>query len=159
MLNTAEPDTTWYHYDAMGAFRWVTLLGSTRIDYAIDALNRRIGEMVNGVLTQSFLYESSLRIAAELTPSGTVLSRFAYATQVNVLEYMERGRARYRIITDHLGSVRLVVDATTGSLQQQLDYDEYGQVTANTNPGFQPFGYAGGSLDTQTSLLRFGAPD
>ena len=152
-------DTTTYHYDAMGALRWVQKSDGLRIDYVIDASGRRIGKRVNGVLTQGFLYESKLRIAAELTPSGSVLSRFVYGTQVNVPEYMERGGLRYRLITDYLGSVRLVVDATTGAVQQHVDYDEYGRVTANTNPGFQPFGYAGGLLDDITGLVRFGARD
>ena len=153
------PDTTTYHYDALGALRWVTLQGGTRIDYVLDALGRRIGKQVNSVLTQGFLYESQLRIAAELTPGGLVLSRFVYGTQVNVPEYMVRNGTLYRIITDHLGSVRLVVDATTGAVQQRLDYDEYGRVLTNTNPGFQPFGYAGGLIDDLTRLIRFGARD
>ena len=153
------PDTTTYHYDAMGALRWVQQPNGTRIDYVIDAAGRRVGRTVNGVLTQGFLYESELRIAAELAPSGAVLSRFVYGTQVNVPEYMERGGTRYRLLTDHLGSVRLVVDATSGVVQQRLDYDEYGRVTANTNPGFQPFGYAGGLLDDATGLVRFGRRD
>jgi RHS repeat-associated protein len=42
---------------------------------------------------------------------------------------------------------------------QRLDYDEFGVVTLNTNPGFQPFGYAGGLDDEQTGLVRFGARD
>ncbi|MDB4916044.1 MAG: hypothetical protein JWM95_3688, partial [Gemmatimonadetes bacterium] len=140
----AGPDTTTYHYDALGALRWVTLPSGARIDYVIDAMGRRIGKRVNGALTQGFLYESDLRIAAELSPSGALLSRFVYGAQVNVPEYMEREGVRYRLITDHLGSVRLVVDATSGAIQQRLDYDEYGRVLVNTNPGFQPFGYAGG---------------
>ncbi len=158
-LAITGPDTTTYHYDAMGALRWVTLPSGTRIDYVIDALGRRIGKRVNGVLTQGFVYESELRIAAELTPSGAVLSRFVYGTRANVPEYMVRNSTRYRIVTDHLGSVRLVVDATTGAVQQRLDYDEYGRVAANTNPGFQPFGYAGGLFDDATGLVRFGARD
>ena len=130
-----------------------------RIDYVIDAFGRRIGKKVNGVLTQGFLYESDLRIAAELTPSGAVLTRFVYGAQTNVPEYMIRGGTRYRFVTDHLGSVRLVVDATTGAVQQRVDYDESGRVLLNTNPGFQPFGYAGGLLDDVTGLVRFGARD
>jgi hypothetical protein len=30
-----------------------------------------------------------------------------------------------------------------GTVAQRLDYDEYGRVTQNTAPSFQPFGYAG----------------
>jgi len=32
-------------------------------------------------------------------------------------------------------------------------------VTLDTNPGFQPFGYAGGIYDYETRLVRFGARD
>jgi RHS repeat-associated protein len=32
-------------------------------------------------------------------------------------------------------------------------------VTNDTNPGFQPFGFAGGLYDQQTGLVRFGARD
>jgi RHS repeat-associated protein len=32
-------------------------------------------------------------------------------------------------------------------------------VTQDTNPGFQPFGFAGGLYDGQTGLVRFGARD
>jgi len=65
----------------------------------------------------------------------------------------------YRIISDHLGSVRLVVNATDGSIAQRIDYDEYGIVVVDTNPGFQPFGFAGGLYDQHTKLTRFGARD
>ena len=40
-----------------------------------------------------------------------------------------------------------------------MDYDEFGQVVADTNPGFQPFGFAGGLYDADTGLTRFGARD
>ena len=42
---------------------------------------------------------------------------------------------------------------------QQLEYDEFGVVTLDTNPGFQPFGFAGGLYDADTGLVRFGARD
>ncbi|MFV0678751.1 RHS repeat-associated core domain-containing protein, partial [Ottowia sp.] len=35
----------------------------------------------------------------------------------------------------------------------------WGNVTLDTNPGFQPFGYAGGLYDSDTRLTRFGARD
>jgi RHS repeat-associated protein len=72
---------------------------------------------------------------------------------------MEKGGKTYRIITDQLGSVRLVVDAADGTVAQRLDYDEFGNVLKDTTPGFQPFGYAGGLYDGDTKLTRFGARD
>jgi len=63
------------------------------------------------------------------------------------------------MITDHLGSIRLVVNVNTGAIAQRIDYDEFGSVITNTNPGFQPFAFAGGLYDAQTKLVRFGARD
>ena len=72
---------------------------------------------------------------------------------------MIRAGKTYQIISDHLGSVRLVMDTETGRIAQQMDYDVWGAVTHDSNPGFQPFGYAGGLYDPDTQLTRFGARD
>src|SRR5205085_1938465 len=71
--------------------------------------------------------------------------------------YMIRGGATFRIVSDPLGSPRLVVDAATGAVAQRLEYDAFGNVTLDTNPGFQPFGFAGGMYDRDTGLVHFGA--
>ena len=80
-------------------------------------------------------------------------------TGVNVPEYVIKGGVTYRIVTDQLGSVRMVVNAATGAVIQELRYDEFGVVTLDTNPGFTPFGFAGGLYDSDTRLVRFGARD
>ena len=49
-------------------------------------------------------------------------------------DYMIKGGVTYRIITDHLGSPRLVVDAATGTVVQRMDYDEFGRVLARHQP-------------------------
>jgi RHS repeat-associated protein len=125
----------------------------------IDPANRRVGKTVNGVLTQGFLYEDQLRIAAELDGAGNVVSRFVYGTRVNGPEYIVKGGVTYRLVTDHLGSPRLVIDVNTGTVAQRMEYDEFGRVLTDTNPGFQPFGFAGGLYDRDTGLVRFGARD
>jgi RHS repeat-associated protein len=76
-----------------------------------------------------------------------------------VPDYVVKGGTTYRIVSDHLGSPRLVVNTTDDSVAQRLDYDEFGKVTQDTNPGFQPFGFAGGLYDRDTGLTRFGARD
>jgi len=53
----------------------------------------------------------------------------------------------------------LVVDANTGAIAQRIDYDEFGFVVMDSNPGFQPFAFAGGLYDRDTGLVRFGARD
>jgi RHS repeat-associated protein len=77
----------------------------------------------------------------------------------NAPEYMVRGADTYRLVTDHLGSVRLVVKVSDGTVAQRIDYDEWGVVTSDTSPGLQPFGFAGGLYDADTKLVRFGARD
>jgi len=151
--------TTTYSYDALGNLRQVTLPGGTQIEYLIDGQNRRIGKKINGALVQGFLYQGQLQPAAELDGSGNIVSRFVYATGVNVPDYLVKGGVTYRLLKDHLGSPRLVVDIATGAIAQRMDFDEYGKVLADTNPGFQPFGFAGGIYDRDTGLVRFGARD
>lgn len=156
---TDAAGTTTYTYDALGNLTAVQLLDGTLVEYLIDPLNRRVGKKVNGTLIQRFLWGRQLAPVAELDGAGTLVSRFVYATHVNVPDYVSRGGQTYRLVLDHLGSVRLVVNTADGTVAQRIDYGEFGQVTQNTNPGFQPFGYAGGLLDNHASLLRFGARD
>jgi RHS repeat-associated protein len=150
---------TTYKYDVLGNLTAVNLPNSKKITYLIDGRNRRIGKKVNGKLVQGFLYQSSLRPVVELDNNGNIVSRFIYANRINVPDYLVKGGVTYRIITDHLGSPQLVVDVATGTVAQRMDYDEFGQVLSDTNPGFQPFGFAGGLYDRDTKLVRFGARD
>jgi RHS repeat-associated protein len=156
---TTGTSTTTYQYDVLGNLKYVTLPDGTAIDYLVDGQNRRIGKKVNGTLVQGFLYQDQLKPIAELDGNNTVVSRFAYATHVNVPDYMIKGGVTYRIITDHLGSPRFVVNTADGSVAQQMEYDEFGNVLADSNPGFQPFGFAGGIYDRDIELVRFGARD
>lgn len=117
------------------------------------------GKQVNGTLVQGFLYQDQLKPLAELDGTGNVVSRFVYATRVNVPDYMVKGGKTYRIVTDQLGSPRLVVDTANGEVVQRMEYDAWGNVLADTNPGFQPFGFAGGVYDRGTGLVRLGARD
>ncbi|MBI3963156.1 MAG: RHS repeat-associated core domain-containing protein [Deinococcus sp.] len=156
---TVGGQTTTYQYDALGNLMAVTLPNGRQITYLVDGQNRRIGKQVNGPLVQGFLYQDDLRPIAELDGSNTVVSRFVYASRDNVPDYLIKGSTTYRIIADHLGSPRLVIDVGTGQIVQRMDYDVFGNVTTDTNPGFQPFGFAGGLYDRDTNLVRFGARD
>ncbi len=159
LTKTANGQKTQYQYDVTGNLMSVTLPDGTQIEYLVDGRNRRIGKKINGALVQGFLYGSQLQILAELDSTNTVVSRFVYAGGGNVPNYMIQGAVTYRIITDHLGSPRLVVSTATGAIVQRMDYDEWGNVINDTKPGFQPFGFAGGLCDRATKLTRFGTRD
>jgi RHS repeat-associated protein len=88
-----------------------------------------------------------------------VRTRYVYGTRSYVPDYMVRDGVTYRLIADELGSVRRVVNTSTGTVAQAIDYDPYGATVSDTQPGFQPFGYAGGQRDPDTGLVQFGARD
>ena len=151
-------------YDAFGNLLGVMFkdgsgVTTKTVEYVIDGRDRRVGKRVNSLLTQQFLYSSSRQVVAELDGAGNVLSRFVFSSQSVVPDYLVKAGAIYRIIVDQIGSVREVVKASTGEIVQQISYDEFGNVLSNTNPGFQPFGYAGGILDSDTNVIRFGSRD
>lgn len=154
----AGASETVFSYDAHGNLRTVTPPAGPPITYIVDGQNRRIGKKVGGSLVQGFIYDGS-RIIAELDATGAVVARFVYATQRHSPDLVLKGGSTYRIVKDHLGSPRLVVNASTGAVVQQLDYDEWGNTTESGTIGFQPFGFAGGLWDRDTNLVRFGARD
>ncbi|HYW91468.1 MAG TPA: RHS repeat-associated core domain-containing protein [Gammaproteobacteria bacterium] len=156
---TGSAGTRTYDYDVLGNLREVKLPDGRTIDYVIDGRNRRVGRKVDGKLVQGFLYKDQLNPVAELDGSGNVVARFVYGSKPNVPAYMIKNGKTYRIISDHLGSVRLVLDVSTGEVVQRMDYSPFGKVLKDTNPGFQPFGFAGGIYDPDTGLVRFGARD
>jgi RHS repeat-associated protein len=105
------------------------------------------------------LYQDQLNVIAQLNANGTVASRFVFGSKPNVPDYYTTSAGTFRIISDHLGSPRLIVDAANGSVVEEIDYDEFGNVTNDTAPGTIPFGFAGGLRDLDTGLVRFGARD
>lgn len=120
---------------------------------------RRLGRRVDGELERRFLFLDLIQPVAELDADGGVSSLYVYGSRAHVPDYMVRAGSTYRLVTDHLGSVRLVVDTATGTVVQRIDYDAFGRVELDTAPGFQPFGFAGGLYDPDTGLVRFGARD
>jgi len=78
-------------------------------------------------------YKDQLNPVAELDSSANLVSRFVYGSKANVPDYMIQAGVKYRIISDHLGSVRLVVDSSTGVVVQEMDYDEFGNLGWDVN--------------------------
>lgn len=156
---TEAGQVTTYDYDVDGNLRGVTLPDGTEIGYVIDPTNRRVGKRVDGSLVRGWLYDGQHRVVAELNPAGQVVSRFIYGARAQVPDAMVRGGSTFQLVTDRVGSVRLVVNASTGAVVQELAYDAFGNVLVDSNPGFTPFGFAGGLHDPDTGLVRFGARD
>ena len=155
---TVGSQKTSFTYDVFGNLTAVTLPTGTKLAYIVDPDNHRVGKMVNGTLKTGFLYDDDA-LVAQLNGTNQVVSRFVYATRTTVPDYMVATGVTYRIFSDERGSPVLIVNTATGAVAEQITYDEFGAVTADTNPGLQPFRFAGGLYDPDTGLLRFGARD
>ncbi|WP_395857912.1 RHS repeat-associated core domain-containing protein [Cystobacter fuscus] len=156
---TDSSGTTTYTYDELGALLSVALPGGPVISYAYDAEGRRVARYVNGAFQRGYLWDGSLRLAAEVDSQGTVLATYVYVDGINAPEAVIRAGETFRIIGDHLGTPRLVLRASDGTVVQSLDWDPFGRLLSDTAPGALPFGFAGGLFDPDTGLVRLGARD
>ena len=155
----AGTNSTRFTYDPLGNLVKVRFQSGDSIEYLIDGRNRRVARKLNGTVTQRWLYKDHLEPVAEFDGAGTLVARYVYGTRGHVPDYVVKGDTTFRFIVDHLGSVRVVVNAATGMIAQRLDYDTYGGVVFDSSPAFQCFGYAGGLYDPATELVRFGLRD
>jgi len=133
--------------------------GGTTVQYAYDALGRRVARTV-GTARTAYLYgtpENELQLTAVRAPDGTLTLH--HWDDGGRLLAIERDGTRWWVATDHLGSPRVVSDAQ-GTVVRRLAYDAWGNVTLDTNPSFDlAVGWAGGLPDPTTGLVRFGLRD
>src|SRR5207237_5888400 len=128
LRKTMGSRTTIYEYDPLGNLIRATLPDGAALEYVVDGRSRRIGKRMNGVLAQGFLYQDGLKPIAELDGTGNLVSQFVYASRNDVPDFLIKAGATYRIIADHVGSPRLVVDVVSGQVVQRMDYDEFGNI-------------------------------
>jgi len=176
---TATGDQELHDYDALGNLLTVSFYGglndNTQIRYLIDGRNRRIGRELWQISPPSllpgaryYLYQDSLNPVGEVDDAGNLLISYVYVTRPNVPDYFINDQlgqeGTYRILSDHLGSPRVVVRLSDGAVAERLDYTPFGKLTRTTilSPTDYtpiPFGFAGGLQDDLTGLVRFGARD
>jgi RHS repeat-associated protein len=153
---TSAGSTAAYTFNAFGDLTAVTLPGGRRVEYLVDAGGARVGKKVDGQLVAGYLYGPDGKLAAQTDATGAVVARFGY-DDAGRLTLVERGSNRYQVVTDHLGSPLLVIDAASGAVAEAITYDAWGKTTSDTHPGFIPIGFAGGLYDSDTGLVKFGA--
>jgi RHS repeat-associated protein len=146
-------------FDILGNLTTAGLPDGRQIDYVTDGSLRRVLKKVDGTVVQGWLYGEDGRPVAEVDGTGTVVARFVYGTWRSVPDYVVKNGQTYQLLPDIRGSPRLVIDTSSGAVVQRLSYDEFGVITEDTSPGFQPFGFGGGLYDPDTGLVRFGARD
>jgi RHS repeat-associated protein len=159
LTRTTGAGQTLYTYDGRGHLQSVTAPGGVRADYDLDAYGRRITKRRNGTVQNRFLYRNGLQPTAEVDAGGALISRYIYARGELGPDALERAGVTYLLLKDERGSIRYVIDATSGAVLHALTYDAFGRVLSDTSPAFQPFGFAGGIYDADTGLVHFGARD
>lgn len=146
-----------FNYDVFGNLNTVSW-ASQNVTFKYDAFDRQIATYVNGAAKRKLVYGLGNLPLAELNENDRIINTFVYADQ-NTPILMRKGSVDYYIVSDIRGSVRMLVKATDGNILQKLDYDAFGKVLSDNNPGYTPFGYAGGLYEYRTDLVRFGARD
>jgi RHS repeat-associated protein len=135
--------------------------GGREIGYSVDAIGRRIARLEDGVITARRLYQDALRPAAEYDGQGCLRWQFVYAAGRHVPDVaIDAAGVSYALVTDQVGSLRLVIRGSDGAIVQRMRHDAWGKVEEDfVAPGFEPmpFGFAGGMFDRTTGLLHFGA--
>src|SRR5437868_4431508 len=108
--------------------------------YSYDLNGNRTSSLNSaGVFSATFDAQDRIESYGTLT--------FVYDGGENMTTLMVTTGATYRFVKDERGSVRQLVDDTTGNIVDELTYDSWGRVLGDSSPGFQPFGFAGGFYD------------
>ncbi|MEX0711895.1 MAG: RHS repeat-associated core domain-containing protein, partial [Pirellulales bacterium] len=147
-----------FQYSTRGELLQATAGGQT-VSYTYDGLARRVGR-TDGTGTYQYMYgnpENAFQVTATRAPSGQLTTLFY--DEAGLLFALERGGVRFYVAADQVGTPRVVSDAA-GQAVKVLEYDSFGSLMADSNPGFDlPVGFAGGLADAATGLVRFGLRD
>jgi RHS repeat-associated protein len=156
--DTTTGEVTTYTYDALGNLSSVRLPSGDLIEYVHDGVSRRVAKKRNGVVVSRWIYRDALRISAELDANGAVVTRYVYASRSAVPDYVVTAAGTFRLVSDHLGSPRALVNIASGQVATAVEYDAWGSVlTQSGDPWTLPFGFGGGHFDNDSGLVRFGA--
>lgn len=159
VTNTTKSGKTSYEYDRAGHLLAVTLPSGKKVSYALDGEGRRVGRSIDGKLTDAYVYTDALRPAGLFDGEGRLTGRFVYTLPWSSPTYFTRNGKFYLLVTDGIGTPRLVLDAATGAVDAQFESDPWGRIVSGGTQSTLPFGLAGGLADPDTGLVHFGMRD
>ena len=159
LSRVSDTTTTSYEWDAANRLIAIEIEGETRSEFLYDGLSRRVGitEKEWDTNTSSFILQNSsfylwdgLTIAEQRSGSNgaTVEKRF-FPQGVEIVTGANPGIYTYR--TDHLGSIREVVD-DQGDLTARFDYSPWGELETVSGSFDLDFGFTGHFIHQPTGL-------
>jgi RHS repeat-associated protein len=153
-----------YVYDDFGRLTQAIANTGLEVHYTYDGLGRRVTRKQYQdsqlEVERRYLYAQGNRLIAVYDGSGTLRQQFVYASGSHTPDAVVLNNTTlYRIVQDHLGSLRMVVRASDGAVVQRMDFDEWGRlkVLNLVVADVIPFGFAGGLRDSDTNLVQMGA--
>jgi RHS repeat-associated protein len=117
----------------------------------------RFSFLDNGAFVAQYLYDDDPLIGMQR--AGT-MGHVVHVTRRNVHDILIRPEGVYRVVSDQLGSVKLII-RTDGFVAEARSYDAWGvpRWTWGSVWSYAPFGFAGGLWDERANRVRFGARD
>jgi RHS repeat-associated protein len=141
--------------ETANAFEQLTSItaGGTAVSYDYDGQDNS-SRFQDGGLTQ---YDDMLGLAYQTDSTETNTTSFI-RTPDGTLIGENNGTTTQYFLADNLGSVVGTVDGT-GTKTASYAYDPYGRTrsASGSNASANPYQYAGGYLDSNTGLVKFGA--
>ena len=154
---TTPDGTTTYSYGAMGELLEVVTPTQT-ISYLHNASNQRVAKLVDGTITEKYLWANLTTLLAIYDKDSNLLQRFNYADQRMPIAMVSSG-SKYYLHYDQVGTLRAVTNSSH-TIVKEIAYDTYGNILTDSNPTLKVlFGFAGGLYDSDTKLTRFGYRD
>jgi RHS repeat-associated protein len=129
--------------------------GGDSLSFGYDANGYRRVKRVGSTGPSLYVHAGGPGPMVTVDASGTPT---AWIYGVNGLVAMARGGHRYSVVTDYLGSPRLVLD-DAGALTAAYSFDALGRsvLAHEPQPGFLPYLFTGQELDSELGLYAFPA--
>jgi len=136
----------------------ITVANGDVVKYVYNSGGIRVGKRVyeSGKVSAAIKYiPGPLKPFAQIDQAGNAV---AYVYGINGLVAMFRDNEVYSVITDRLGSTRMVVDSA-GSVAAAYNYQSYGSLAQSSEPsaGWMPLLFTGQELDSETGLYNLNA--
>ena len=124
-----------------------------------DVYNQRIAKTVDAdgagvglATTERYVYGRDQNIGLVFDENGNLNHRYLFGDSVDQIEADESNGNVLWALTDHLGSVRDVVD-NSGTVLNHIVYDAFGGVTSQTDESVVfRYGYTARELDAESGL-------
>jgi len=146
-----------FSYSTRGELLSATIGGQT-VTYTYDAVGRQVARTVGSDTTQYLFGDPNdpFRLSASRAPDGT-LTQYYY-DQAGLLIGLEQSGERFYVITDQVGSPRLIVNQLA-VIQREISYNAFGEIVADAGGFGLVIGFGGGLYDELTGLIRLGFRD